>query len=104
MSRADGLQFLPWDLLGTAASALCLVHCVLTPFLLALSPTLTGFLPGSNTTHHVFVFFVVSLGLLAFFSGYKKHRRKMVLFADGRGNGPSRLWGVWRELSAYNGC
>ena len=68
-----------WDSLGAAASLLCLVHCVLTPMVLALSPALATLLPGSNTTHRVLIFFVVSLGLLAFLSGYKKHRRRLVL-------------------------
>ena len=68
-----------WDTLGTAASLLCLIHCVLMPIIVALSPTLTMLLPGSNTTHRVLIVFVVSLGLLAFLSGYKKHRRRLVL-------------------------
>ena len=68
-----------WDSLGSATSLLCLVHCVLTPVILALSPTLATLLPGNNTTHQVLIFFVVSLGLLAFLSGYRRHRRKLVL-------------------------
>jgi hypothetical protein len=68
-----------WDFLGTAASMLCVVHCVLTPVLLALSPTLATMLPGSTLVHRILIFFVVSLGLLAFISGYKKHRRSVVL-------------------------
>jgi peptidoglycan/LPS O-acetylase OafA/YrhL len=67
------------DSLGSAASLLCLVHCVLTPIVLALSPTLATLLPGSRTTHQVLIFFVVSLGLLAFVSGYMRHRRSLVL-------------------------
>jgi MerC mercury resistance protein len=56
-------------LVGTAASLLCLVDCVLTPVVLAFSPTLAALLPGSNTTHRSLIFFVPSLGLLAFLSG-----------------------------------
>jgi len=69
-----------WDSLGSMASLLCLIHCVLTPIVLALSPTLATLLPGSRTTHQVLIFFVVSLGLLAFISGYMRHRRRLVLF------------------------
>jgi len=68
-----------WDSLGSAASVLCLVHCVLTPILLALSPALATLLPGSRTTHQVLIFFVVSLGLLAFLSGYRRHQRRVIL-------------------------
>jgi len=55
-----------WDTLGSMASLLCLIHCVLTPIVLTLSPTLATLLPGSRTTHQVLIFFVVSSGLLAF--------------------------------------
>ena len=68
-----------WDTLGSMASLLCLIHCVLTPIVLTLSPTLATLLPGSRTTHQVLIFFVVSSGLLAFVSGYLKHRRRLVL-------------------------
>jgi hypothetical protein len=58
---------------------LCVIHCVLTPVLLALSPALATMLSGSASVHRVLIFFVVSLGLLAFVSGFKKHRRTVVL-------------------------
>ena len=68
-----------WDSLGTAASLLCMVHCVLTPVALALSPALATLLPGDTKTHRVLLCAVVSLGLLAFVSGYRRHRRRVVL-------------------------
>ncbi|MCU1298706.1 MAG: hypothetical protein JWO91_2984 [Acidobacteriaceae bacterium] len=77
--RAISTARLNWDFLGTAASMLCVVHCVLTPVLLALSPTLATMLPGSTSVHRILIFFVVSLGLLAFVSGSRKHRRSVVL-------------------------
>jgi hypothetical protein len=69
-----------WDSLGTAASLLCMVHCVLTPVVLALSPALAALLPGDTKTHRVLLCLIVSLGLLAFVSGYRRHRRNLVLF------------------------
>ncbi len=68
-----------WDAMGSGASLLCLVHCALTPLVLAMSPTLATMLPGSTATHQALIFFVVSLGLVAFVSGYKRHRRKLIL-------------------------
>jgi hypothetical protein len=76
--RVEGTRMFPraistarwnWDFLGTAASMLCVVQ----------SPTLATMLPGSTSVHRILIFFVVSLGLLAFISGYKKHRRSLVL-------------------------
>lgn len=68
-----------WDSLGTAASLLCMVHCVLTPVALALSPALATLLPGDTKMHRILLCLVVSLGLLAFVSGYRRHRRNLVL-------------------------
>jgi uncharacterized membrane protein YfcA len=68
-----------WDTVGVGASALCVIHCTLTPVLLALSPTVSHFLPGSETVHRGFAYFLTAIGFTAFRAGYKVHRKKSVL-------------------------
>lgn len=55
---------------------MCLVHCLATPVVLALAPTLAGFLGG---WHPVLLGGVVATGAWAFVPGYRYHRNKGVL-------------------------
>ena len=85
-----------WDAIGVGASTLCLIHCVLTPVALSFAPALSQFVPGDKQVHSVFVVLVVSIGLLAFVSGYRKHR-KLVVFLP-------MVAGVWAiGLGAFGG-
>lgn len=67
------------DQLGTWTSALCVLHCILTPVVLSLSASLTHFMPGEESTHRVLAIFVAAFGSLALVSGIRKHHRKIVL-------------------------
>lgn len=61
------------DKLGTIASAICAVHCVLTGVALGLLSVVgLGFM-ASGTTEAVFIFTAIGLGSLAVFHGRKKH-------------------------------
>src|SRR5690349_8085147 len=77
----SGVEFrrVSWDRIGTAASALCVIHCVVTPIIVSLAPAFAAFLPGSSMVHRVLIFFVAALGALALRSGYAKHHRYLVL-------------------------
>jgi uncharacterized membrane protein YfcA len=73
------------DHLGIAASALCVVHCILTPVLISLSAVAAHLLPAEENTHRAFAVLVTLLGAIALLSGFRKHgrRRILVLMAAG---------------------
>jgi MerC mercury resistance protein len=68
-----------WDAVGVITSSVCVIHCVLFPIVLAFAPTLAHFLPGSETIHRTLAYILAAVGLVAFWAGYKVHRRKLVL-------------------------
>ena len=65
------------DQLGIFLSALCIVHCVLTPVLLVLLPTLQLFFLREEFHAYLAVIIPVTC-LIAFVPGYRAHRRKSV--------------------------
>lgn len=67
------------DLAGVTASGVCLVHCLLTPFLISLAPDLLPYLPGDIWFHRTLAVGIVLLGAVAFFPGYLLHRRRFLL-------------------------
>jgi hypothetical protein len=67
------------DLAGATASALCLVHCLLTPVVISLFPGILPYLPGDTWFHRALALGIVLLGALAFVPGYRIHRRKSLL-------------------------
>ena len=68
------------DRLGIIASALCFAHCILTPVLLSLSAVWAHYLPSEERFHRVLAVMVAAIGWFAIVSGYRKHRRRRVLF------------------------
>lgn len=72
------LRRLTWDTVGITASSICAVHCVLTPIALLFLPALVKFLP-SELFHRWLVPIVFCIGTLAFVSGFRQHRRKLLL-------------------------
>lgn len=68
-----------WDAIGMGASSLCAIHCVLFPIVLAFAPTLAHFVPGDEVVHRTLAYLLAAVGLVAFWGGYKVHRRKVVL-------------------------
>jgi MerC mercury resistance protein len=67
------------DQLGIWTSALCVVHCVLTPVLLSISAVWVHFLPSEERTHRMLAVIIATLGALALVKGYRNHRRLRVL-------------------------
>ena len=66
-----------WDKAGMATSMLCILHCILTPLLAASLPILAA---TEQSTHIGLTLALMTIGLLAFIPGYRKHgRRSMVL-------------------------
>jgi hypothetical protein len=67
------------DLAGATASAVCLVHCLLTPLAISLFPNIIPYLPGDALFHRVLALSIVLLGAAAFIHGYLIHRRRPLL-------------------------
>lgn len=63
------------DVIAVAASALCLVHCLLLPALLVLVPTLTAFVAVPETFHTAALIFAVPTSTLAIAAGLRRHRQ-----------------------------
>ena len=64
-----------WDRLGISASALCLVHCVALPFLLAGMPALARFESSLGTGFHMGMAVLVTATVVpALWGGFKRHR------------------------------
>jgi MerC mercury resistance protein len=69
-----------WDAIGVGASTLCAIHCLLLPIALSFAPTLAHFVPGTEVVHRTLAYLLAAVGLIAFWNGYKVHRRRVVLF------------------------
>jgi len=78
-SAQSSLSKVNWDVIGMSASTLCVIHCVLLPFVLAFAPTLAHFVPGTEVVHRTLAYLLAAVGLIAFWAGYKVHRRRVVL-------------------------
>ena len=69
------------DMVGIGLSLLCLIHCMALPVLIAFAPAILRGLPGDDVTHRSLAVAIGFVGFLAFRSGYKVHRRRLVLAA-----------------------
>lgn len=82
-TRSDkgAMSLLPYaDMLGMAASLLCMVHCLALPALLLLAPTMTAGLAHDDRTHYCLAMFVTMFCLLGILPGYMQHSQKKVLW------------------------
>jgi len=67
------------DRAAIALSALCLVHCLLLPVVIALLPFAGRF--NDDHLHTEMLLFVVPVSLLALGFGFRRHRRSRVVLA-----------------------
>lgn len=79
-AAARRLLAIPADQLGVWTSALCVVHCMVTPVLLSLSVVSAHFLPSEERTHRILAVIIATLGALALVKGYRSHRHLRVLY------------------------
>ena len=79
MSNERQVLSLSADRLGIIASALCFVHCILTPVVLSLSAVWAHYLPSEERFHRALAMLVAAIGCFAIINGYRKHRRLRVL-------------------------
>ncbi len=77
---SDG-NSLSWpDRIGVWASALCIVHCLLTPVLLSVSAVFAHFLPADEPVHRFLAVAIALIGAIALVRGIRIHRRRRVLY------------------------
>jgi hypothetical protein len=69
-----------FDAMAIAASAACLVHCLLLPALLVLLPTLAAFLAVPEALHLWALAFALPTSAVALVAGYRRHRRAAAPF------------------------
>jgi carbon starvation protein CstA len=67
------------DRVGVYASALCFVHCLLTPVVLSFSAVAAHFLPTEEHTHRTLAVLVTLVGALALGTGYRRHKQRSIL-------------------------
>lgn len=68
-----------WDRIGICASGLCLVHCIATPFLLLLFPSIKLAYFEHDNFHQIFGVIVVSSVLVAVYPQCRKHGHKDIV-------------------------
>ncbi|HEY8272434.1 MAG TPA: MerC domain-containing protein [Pseudobdellovibrionaceae bacterium] len=73
-----------WDRTGVLLSALCALHCLVAPFI-AYSLPLWIYSIHYSPFHLFISIFIVPVAIYSFWTGYKKHKNKMVLFLGGLG-------------------
>ncbi|HUF72020.1 MAG TPA: MerC domain-containing protein [Gammaproteobacteria bacterium] len=64
-----------FDRVAIALSAICIVHCLAVPLLVALLPIVALSFGDSEHFHGVMLWLVVPTSLLGFVLGYRLHRR-----------------------------
>jgi len=67
-----------FDALGIFASAVCMVHCLALPFIMAALPFTMTWL-GHDNVHYLLAGWVVLFCLVAIVPGYIKHRNSGIL-------------------------
>lgn len=73
------------DRMAISASALCMLHCLLTPLLLVAVPVISTTLLADEAFHRLLVAFVLPTSLVALFLGCRRHKDRGVLVLGGLG-------------------
>jgi hypothetical protein len=77
LTSAAMTRSLPWvDRFAIGVSLLCLAHCLLTPVLLVVLPSISASLLLSENLHLNLVYVVIPSSLFALGMGCKRHRRR----------------------------
>ena len=78
MEKSEVQQLL--DKLAISASALCMLHCLLTPILMVALPVISLTFFADESFHKLLVALVLPVSLVTFFIGCHRHKNKLVLF------------------------
>lgn len=76
MENAKTQQLL--DRTAISASALCMLHCLLTPVLLIVAPVVSSTLLADEAFHKALVMFVIPVSVIALFMGCRHHKDRTV--------------------------
>jgi hypothetical protein len=68
------------DKIGMFLSFLCAVHCILTPVLILSLPIMARYYMAHPAFHWLLALLVLPVGVLAFYQGYRHHRRLAVFW------------------------
>src|ERR1700761_1027573 len=68
------------DRVGIWASALCVVHCIVTPVLISLSAVLAHVLPSDEHVHRPLALILALIGAIALVRGFRAHGQKSVIY------------------------
>jgi hypothetical protein len=73
-----------WDRAGMFLSAICALHCLVTPFI-SLSLPLWIYSIHYSPVHLVIALFIFPVAIYALWNGFKRHENKMILGIGGLG-------------------
>jgi hypothetical protein len=104
MSTSSRVSAFSADNLGIWASALCVVHCIVTPVLLSLSTVFAHFIPGEEKTHRTLAVGVAALGAIALIKGFRTHGRRRILGLMVMGLGFIFAGAFYGDLLPSHGC
>jgi hypothetical protein len=76
----DLSDYVNWDKLGIFLSALCALHCVLTPIFVLSLPIMARYYLANPYFHVLIAFLILPVGLWAFVRGYGHHHNSRVLW------------------------
>jgi hypothetical protein len=79
LSRIRWADF-TWDQVGISLSALCAVHCALTPLVILFLPVMIGKSYDSPLFHIILALLIIPIGLRAFMTGFRHHKRMRVFY------------------------
>ncbi len=77
MDRIEVQQML--DKVAISASALCMLHCLLTPLLIITVPVISLTFMADESFHKILVAFVLPISLFALFIGCHRHKDRTVM-------------------------
>ena len=64
------------DALAVCASAVCMVHCLVLPLLLAALPMFAGWLDPGESVHRIILAFAVPTSAVALLGGWRMHHAR----------------------------
>jgi hypothetical protein len=73
-----------WDRVGSWLSALCALHCLVTPFI-TLSLPFWVYTLHYSPVHLAIALFVIPIGIFSFWQGYQRHGKKGVVMMGALG-------------------
>jgi hypothetical protein len=79
VNLSTGQSIRSFDMLGIAASTICLVHCLAMPFIITFLPLLGWQFLEGKLAHQVLATFVFAFAIFGIVPGYLKHHRPTVL-------------------------